>query len=68
MAEAWPQQSGDPLSDHVNAIPKYVVASQPIDTDAWSPPTVIPGDELVPAMTELKESDRGDTLIWAAAS
>ena len=48
MAEAWPQQSGDPLSDHVNAIPKYVVASQPIDMDAWSPPTVIPATSSSP--------------------
>jgi dihydrofolate reductase len=66
MAQAWPTRSGDPFSDHVNAIPKYVVASKPVDTDAWSPTTVIPGDELIPAVTALKEEDGGDILTWGS--
>src|SRR5689334_17534678 len=47
MAQAWPTRSGDPFSDHVNAITKYVVASQPVDTSAWDPTVVIAGPELL---------------------
>lgn len=28
MAQAWPTRSGDPFSDHVNSITKYVVAGR----------------------------------------
>ncbi|NGO77221.1 dihydrofolate reductase [Streptomyces sp. YC504] len=64
MAEAWPHMSGSPFADHVNAIAKYVVASQPVDTSAWGPTTVIPSDELVAQVKALKEEDGGDILIW----
>ena len=47
MAEAWPSRGGNPFADHVNAITKYVVASQPVDTAAWDPTVVIPGAQLV---------------------
>lgn len=43
MAEAWPAMASDPFSDHVNAIAKYVVASEAVDTTSWGPTDVIPG-------------------------
>jgi dihydrofolate reductase len=64
MAQAWPHMGGNPYADHVNTIPKYVVASQSVDTSAWNPTVVIPGDGLVAQVTELKEQDGGDILIW----
>jgi dihydrofolate reductase len=64
MAEAWPNRSGDPFSDHVNKITKYVVASQPVDTAAWDPTVVIAGDDLLDEVRRLKESDGGDILTW----
>jgi dihydrofolate reductase len=64
MAQAWPQRSGNPYADHVNAIDKHVVASEPVDTDAWGPATVIAGSDLVESVTQLKQSPGGDILIW----
>jgi dihydrofolate reductase len=64
MAQAWPNMSGDAFADHVNAITKYVVTSRPVDTGAWSPTVVIPGDDLVARVTELKRQPGGDILIW----
>ncbi|MEU8326708.1 dihydrofolate reductase family protein [Nonomuraea sp. NPDC048881] len=64
MAQAWPNMSGDSFADHVNAITKYVVASQRVDTATWSPTVVIPGDDVVAQVTELKSRPGGDILIW----
>ena len=64
MATAWPTRSGNPFADHVNAITKYVVATQPVDTTAWEPAVVIPGADLVGEVKKLKEADGGDILIW----
>jgi dihydrofolate reductase len=64
MALAWPTRSGDPFSDHVNAITKYVVASEPVDTTAWDPTVVIPGADLVDEVSRLKQTDGGDIVIW----
>lgn len=64
MAQAWPAMGGNPFSDQVNAMTKYVVATQPVDVSAWNPTIVIPGDELVEAVRDLKQQDGGDILIW----
>jgi len=64
MAQAWPQMGGNPFADHVNAIAKYVVASEPVDTSGWDPTTVIDGDDLVAEVARLKERDGKDILIW----
>ncbi|WP_330230427.1 dihydrofolate reductase family protein [Nocardia sp. NBC_00508] len=64
MAQAWPSMGGNPYADHVNAVTKYVVASEPVDTTAWGPAEVIGGDELIATVTELKNRDGRDILIW----
>nr|BFE55534.1 dihydrofolate reductase family protein [Dactylosporangium thailandense] len=64
MAQAWPNMGGNPYADHVNAMHKYVVASQPVDTSGWHPTTVIAGAELLTAVKALKENDGTDILIW----
>ena len=64
MAQAWPNVSGNPYADHVNSIPKHVVASEPVDTTAWGPATVIPGDGLTEEVARLKGEDGGEILIW----
>jgi dihydrofolate reductase len=66
MAQAWPTRSGNPFADHVNAIAKYVVASQPVDTAAWDPTVVIPGAQLVDEVRRLKQDEGGHILIWGA--
>jgi dihydrofolate reductase len=64
MAQAWPAMGGNPYADHVNAIAKYVVASQPVDTAGWAPTTVIAGGDLVAEVAALKQRPGGDILIW----
>src|SRR4051794_895926 len=64
MAQAWPGRSDDPFADHVNAITKYVVASEPVDTAAWDPAVVIAGADLLDAVARLKQADGGDILVW----
>ena len=64
MAEAWPTRGGNPFADHVNAITKYVVASQPVDTAAWAPTVVIAGADLLEEVGRLKRADGGDLVIW----
>ena len=43
FAPAWQARSGDPLSDRMNTIPKYVVSTTLKDPD-WANPTVISND------------------------
>jgi dihydrofolate reductase len=45
FAPVWPTRSGDPLSDHINAMPKYVVSSTLSDPE-WHNTTVISGDPI----------------------
>ena len=64
MAQAWPDMGGNPFGDHVNAITKYVVASQPVDTTRWSPTVVIAGTDLLDEIRRLKRADGGDIVVW----
>lgn len=64
MARAWPTRSGDPFSDHVNTITKYVVASEPVDTTGWEPTAVIAGPNLLDEVSHLKQAEGGDIVIW----
>jgi dihydrofolate reductase len=45
FAPVWPTRSGDPLSDRINAMPKYVVSSTLKDPE-WNNTTVIDGDPV----------------------
>ncbi|WP_040840016.1 dihydrofolate reductase family protein [Nocardia brevicatena] len=64
MAQAWPHMGGNPYSDHVNGIEKYVVASEQVDVEAWGPATVIAGDDVLDTVGRLKQTDGDDVLIW----
>ena len=59
FAEVWPQRSGDPYSDKVNAMPKYV-ASRTLETATWNA-TILDGD-IAEQVAKLKELDGGDIL------
>jgi dihydrofolate reductase len=66
MAQAWPAMGGNPYADHVNAITKYVVASQAVDISGWQHSVVIAGPDLIDEVTRLKKRDGDDILIWGA--
>ena len=64
MAQAWPHMGGNPYADHINSIDKYVVASEPVDTVAWGPATVVAGPDLVDSVGKLKRDGDGHVLVW----
>jgi dihydrofolate reductase len=60
FAPVWPTRSGDPMSDHINAMPKYVVSTTLKDPQ-WTNTQVIDGD-VVAEVTRLKQAP-GDDII-----
>jgi dihydrofolate reductase len=62
FAPVWPTRSGDPVSDHINSMPKYVVSSTLTDPE-WSNTSVISGD-AVAEITQLKEAPGKDIVQY----
>jgi dihydrofolate reductase len=54
FAPVWPTRSGDPYSDHINAMSKYVVSTTLKDPE-WTNTQVIDGD-VVAEITRLKQA------------
>jgi dihydrofolate reductase len=62
FAPVWPTRSGDPMSDKINSMPKYVVSTTLKDPE-WRNTQVIDGD-VVAAITRLKESPAQDIVQY----
>ena len=62
FAPVWPTHSGDPLSDHINAMRKYVVSTTLKDPE-WANTQVIDGD-VVAAITRLKQAPGQDIIQY----
>ena len=60
FAPAWQARSGDPASDRINTMPKYVVSTTLKDPE-WANTTVISGD-VVGRIRELK-SEPGQDIV-----
>jgi dihydrofolate reductase len=58
MAAAWSGRAGDPFADRMNEIPKYV-ASRTLTQDdlTWSNSTLLPADDAIGAVRELRARD-----------
>jgi dihydrofolate reductase len=54
FAPVWPTRSGDPASDHISAMRRYVVSSTLSDPE-WNNTTVLGGDPVA-AIKALKEA------------
>jgi dihydrofolate reductase len=69
MAAAWPGRAGDPFADRMNAIPKYV-ASRTLSQDdlTWSNSTVLPADDAIGAVRELRAREGRGLQVWGSAS
>jgi dihydrofolate reductase len=69
MAAAWPGRAGDPYADSMNAIPKYV-ASRTLSQDdlTWSNSTLLPADDAIGAVRELRAKEGGAIQVWGSAS
>ncbi|MGW1147917.1 dihydrofolate reductase family protein [Streptomyces sp. NPDC002454] len=66
MAGAWPERSGDPFSDRMNALPKYVVSRTLTTEDLTWNTTLVPGDEAVPRLRALAGAEGGDLLVMGS--
>lgn len=62
FAPAWQSRSGDPLSDKINTMPKYVVSSTLTDPD-WPNTTVI-SDDVTARVAALKDEYSGDIVQY----
>ena len=60
FAPVWPTRSGDPYSDHINAMPKYVVSTTLKDPE-WTNTRVIGGD--VAAEVERLKAEDGKDIV-----
>ncbi len=69
MAAAWPGRAGDPFADQMNAIPKHV-ASRTLTQDdlTWSGSSLLPGDDAIAAVRELRAREGKGLQIWGSAS
>ena len=62
FAPVWPTRSGDPVSDRINAIDKYVVSTTLKDPE-WNNTHVIDGD-VVAQLTRLKQAPGKDIVQY----
>jgi dihydrofolate reductase len=66
MAAAWPGRAGDPFADRMNSLTKYVASRTLTDDDVatWSGSQLLPGDDAIAAIRELKAQDGGALHVW----
>jgi dihydrofolate reductase len=69
MAAAWPEQTGDPFADQMNAIKKYV-ASRTLTQDdlTWNNTTLLSPDDAIDDIAALRGQDGGDLSILGSVS
>ncbi|MGI5425969.1 dihydrofolate reductase family protein [Streptomyces sp. CA-179760] len=67
MAAAWPERAGDPFADRMNSLKKYVVSSTLGEADlTWNNTALIPGDQAVARIRELRETEGGDLAMMGS--
>ena len=67
-AAAWPGASGDPFSDWINGVQKYVVSNTFTEKDiVWNPTTIVRGDDLVKTVTDLRAQPGGYIYVCGSA-
>ncbi len=65
-AAAWPGRAGDPFADQVNALPKYVATRTLAPNDMTWNTTLLPGDDALAAIADLRARDGGDLLCYGS--
>src|SRR3954469_3784816 len=69
MAAAWPGRAGDRFADRMNAIPKYVVSRTFTDAGlTWTNTTLLPGDDALGAIGDLRARDGGALQVMGSAN
>jgi dihydrofolate reductase len=68
-ASAWPSRSGDPFSDWINRVQKYVVSDTLTEKDVtWHPTRIIRGNELVRTVSDLRAKPGGYVYVYGSAT
>jgi dihydrofolate reductase len=69
MAAAWPERDGgDPFTEWINSVQKYVVSDTLSEADlTWGPTELIRGADLVPAITSLRERPGRDVNVLGSS-
>lgn len=69
MAAAWPGRAGDPFADRMNSIQKYVV-SRTLSPDelTWSNSELLPADDAMGAIRQLREEPGGAIQVMGSPS
>ena len=68
-AAAWPSRSGDPFSDWINRVQKYVVSDTLKESDPiWNPTTIIRGADLLSTVTEMRARPGGYIYVYGSAT
>jgi dihydrofolate reductase len=68
-AEAWPSRSGDPFTDWINRVQKYVVSDTLTDQQAtWYPTKIIRGADLLRTVSELRARPGGYIYVYGSAT
>ena len=66
-AAAWPNRSGDPYTDWINLVQKYVVSDSLTEEDAtWNPTTIIRGADFLKTVAELRERPGGYIYVYGS--
>jgi dihydrofolate reductase len=69
MAAVWPSMAGEPFADHINSVAKYVVSRTYTSDDLnWNNSTLLPADDVVGALRDLKASPGGDISVMGSTS
>ena len=69
MAAAWPRRAGDPFADRMNEIRKYVASRTLNQEDLdWPNSSLLPADDALGAVRELRARDGGDIQVMGSAS
>lgn len=68
-ADAWPSRTGDPFSDWINSVQKYVVSNTLAEDDiTWKPTTIIRTDDLITRVSELRAQPGGYLYVYGSAT
>lgn len=68
-AAAWPSRSGDPFTEWINRVQKYVVSNTLTEKDAiWNPTTIIRGTDFLKTVTELRARPGGYIYVYGSAT
>jgi len=68
-AAAWPDRSGDPFSDWINRVQKYVVSDTLTEKDlTWNPTTIIRGSDFESTVANLRAQPGGYIYVYGSAA